>query len=103
MGKYVVDSSPGSLSGYLDLCEAPELVVDGCISCGCASDAWPEGVVLGMPSSSIITASVMDERMRYIDRAFEKVALNTSQSAFGRRLLQLAVGNQYRSIDHTWK
>lgn len=62
MGESVAKYSPGSPYGYPDWCEALTPVVGASMSdCG-ASHARSGDTVFGVPSSSIITESVVDER-----------------------------------------
>lgn len=60
-----------------------------CISDCCASEAWSDDILFGMPSSSTIHFLFW---MRGGSRGLvcAGVVLNTSQSQFGRQLIQLA-------------
>lgn len=65
MGKSVAECFPGYPSGYWDLCEVFELVSDMSVfECG-VSDARSDNIVLVIPSFSIVTVSVVSERMHY--------------------------------------
>lgn len=64
-GKSVAESSPGSPCGYAYWCEVLAPVVDAYISDCVARDVRSDDIVPGMPSSSIVMVSVVDESMRY--------------------------------------
>lgn len=96
MGKSVARNSPGNpfeYSGWCEAfrCEASELVADAPISYNSSTHACSDDTLLGNPSSSIFTVSVVNVRMRY-GLAYAGAIPNTSQSPFGRHRLQLPVG-----------
>lgn len=65
MCKSVKEKSPSSPYGYSDWCEAFELVVNASISdCNASNVQWHR-IVVGIPSTSIFTISVVDERLWY--------------------------------------
>lgn len=65
MGKSVTECSPCRPYGYASSSEMLAPVVDAFVlECG-ARDARSDDIVLGMPSSLIVTVSVMDRKTRY--------------------------------------
>lgn len=65
MGKSVAEYLPSSPSGNLNCYEVRAPVANTYISDYDASDALSDNNVFGMLTSSIVTASVVEEKMRY--------------------------------------
>lgn len=65
MGEFVAKHSPISSFGSSDWSEAIAPVENKSILDCNASDALPDDIVFGMPASSSVTDSAMDDRMQY--------------------------------------
>lgn len=105
IGNSGVDFSSDSVdcaSGYSDLCQAFELITEApFLICG-AKDARPDNTVLGTPTISIVTFSVV-MKGNSMTLPLWKIALSTSQLPVGRLLLQLAGCCQHRLTYHVWQ
>lgn len=65
IGKSGAENSPGSPYGYSDSFEAFQLFTDASISDCVSNHFQSDDIVLGVPSSSAVMVSVVDERIRY--------------------------------------